>query len=588
VRNRRVRARWAAVGGALILLLALVLLLWQPFWGLPAPEPHTTTGQSSVPRPADHDPPGALEVDDELNPPATESAAAMTGDTFPDPQETPVQPLVPHDERYFPLIVRFIDAGGVPLRHFSFGYALMEVDGYNQTRATAARMASLPRQLHRLFPSTGKTDEAGDWLVNLSEGQWLGVYTPDSAIRFESVAARGTGHDSVAWVRARLRMGEGSERVIQRVGQVMRLTAVVSHDSSVLLSIAYDDGAPYTGPVRWWREGRSAATMYMSEGGPIELPVLGDKPMTVSATSITRMGYGRGQHFELSAVDVQSGHVQLTLESGQRQQPTSGMLILDLREIEAGQVVHVSLHLSNGLGGYLATVEGPGLYPLGAVTRPEGGFIHLSGDVSWKSDLIVVPVGEEKVVAPDFGDRSSVTFLVVDESGEPIAGALLHQGGRARAAHPSIHAMSGLSAQADSEGVVTLGGLSAGTHNLFVTAFGFEGKSRPVSVAEGEDRARERVVLTKSTARLAVRLVEDPNIDSEALALVLLLFPERSHYLPGVKFNSDGVVVLDALPSGSYVFLISHFSRGGSFYSQHIHLTPGQDKEITVNLRRRE
>jgi len=593
--RRGFRKRWIVLVLLLVLVVGVVLYLTQ----FPGPTPAATVADTSdrvISTPPVGSSPAVepdADLDQETEPatPAPISSPEPADDDDQDPQ------VIERPERIYPLRIRFVDTDGAPLPGYAFRYRVFSVEEGNvewNRLNNELKEGAEDSELFDMFNREGRTDGDGYWRVDRPWAHSLGIFVSDATARIDTTDMTAFANremnrlqnSRVVRIRSSISRTVDGEVNRQTMGQLAEVTVVVSFETSFLVSIHYDDGVPYDGIVRYLRMGGSSGHLFILGGGPIPIPQLERSPMRITATSQARLGYGRSQTFDISSDMIASGHVKLVLESGQRLVPTSGMLYLDLSELGANESVQIQgIHPSGFVSTGVIKHQGPAVLALGAVTSREGAFFRITGDRTWNSGLVIVPVGEELTLKPVFGQPGSIEIRAVDPDGNPVRGAVLRLGGRARLAEPRMQVATVFQASANADGIARLRDISPGRYEILVTARDYEPEVREVELREGQELFVGDVILRKASARLTVKLVGESGRPYEEHMLTILLVPERQPFMSGIRFDETGVVVIEGMASGRYSLLLTG-QQGGAGRTSAVEVEHGVPLEVVFDLSR--
>jgi Carboxypeptidase regulatory-like domain len=220
---------------------------------------------------------------------------------------------------------------------------------------------------------------------------------------------------------------------------------------------------------------------------------------------------------------------------------------------------------------------------------PSGAyFVRIYGRPNWESAPFELSPGQTYTFVPDDYLPASMTVRVLDETGKPLAGAIVTRdtkryvryGIDSKVAQDTDHG-GGLSAISAADGRARISGLRPGTHQFQVEAYGYEPHFLTLALPAGATTDGGDVVLKKAIGRIKVVL---KNRKEHQKSFFLGVMQVRGSDVRTVRKMTASEWVFDALPLREYCVGIS-VGKGGKAGSQNVTLTianPDQIVEIDV------
>ncbi len=204
--------------------------------------------------------------------------------------------------------------------------------------------------------------------------------------------------------------------------------------------------------------------------------------------------------------------------------------------------------------------------------------VGISGEPGWQSEPILVKAREVTTVTVEPYLPATVSVRVVDETGEPMLGAVLSTDTNTYISFRLVKEKRGIIATTDLDGNAVLAGLRPGAHQMVVAAEGYEPHVLEVELSDGEERTLPKVQLMPATGRISVVL---EGMRPKQPYTVALLQPLGV----AVEMRLDAVsspVEFTALPLRKYVVVVMA-GRGGLVVSKNVELsTDHPASEITL------
>jgi hypothetical protein len=548
---RRVHRRQALLGGALVLVLLIVLglVLIRPWahGGKPGENlAHTSTEQSELPGSADtaasDEADGAstgepAETRTPADPGDQDGEADSTPATeTPESQEgTPLEEEAPEEPAPQRILFEFRDAAGQPVPQWPFRYILHDQD-------------SARAEIHEGRLGAGRVSGEGasgiDGNFELLEGRDFEDFRVSAgriAAGVSSMSLAGRGDAYLAIPSAQMEgkffftVGDERERTIR----------VELHGSrSVSLSVEFADGRPYSGPVDIRTPDMSSVRiMELQAGQPLELPLTSTPGNLLVRFTVDEEGFRARNVWQIPTEEVPP-HLTLVIP----EDPDQATIEIDFTGWTANEEVTVKIYFRTphrdpqfervAIGGRVwRTHAMPPTYTLQTiVAEGESGLWH-SQEFQFRRGrtyrFVAVP-------AQPF----SVRARLVHADGEPYKQGWMSSWKRN---HPvwafdwrRANQLGDPPTPPEQWGVVEISQLPAGEHTLRVEAPGSEERRITVNGSPGESIDLGDIVLRPAQGRVVIRLL---NRDPESTYEVLFMAPASRGEFRVRNIDSDEVVV---------------------------------------------
>jgi hypothetical protein len=215
-------------------------------------------------------------------------------------------------------------------------------------------------------------------------------------------------------------------------------------------------------------------------------------------------------------------------------------------------------------------------------------FVRVDGRPNWESAPFELAPGQTYTVVPDDYLPASMTVRVLDETGKPLAGAIVTRDTKSYVRYHRDHKVAqdtdhggGLSAISAADGHARISGLRPGTHQFQVEAYGYEPHFVTLVLPAGQTTDGGDVILKKAIGRIKVVL---KNRKEHQKSFFLGVMQVSGSDVRTVRKMTEDEWVFDALPLREYCVGIS-VGKGGKAGSQNVTLTvanPDQVVEIDV------
>lgn len=261
------------------------------------------------------------------------------------------------------------------------------------------------------------------------------------------------------------------------------------------------------------------------------------------------IGYSEQQHFVERGQLFDGSRILLTLESNPDE--TGGILEFDWTGYEADRVRIRITPRGNQVqvGGGLDS-DGPPF--CSGLLKPGEYVVHIEGNPGWESQPFRINARSVTYVQYESSPGTSVRVQILDETGDPIPGAIFT---RDYEAYPNLDApfrAGRRSAVSDQEGRATLQDVPLGPQSFLIEAHGFEPVTLSRDLSSGDVIDLGSTILLRCRGKLVIRLV---GMAEKQPYTVLLLQPGGAA-VRVVKDVRVDEVTLEPLPARTYVVAV--------------------------------
>lgn len=362
------------------------------------------------------------------------------------------------------------------------------------------------------------------------------------------------------------------------------------------LSVAYDDGLPFSGEgcfVRQTADPVRPTQVHAENGewksGSDSFQVVGGKRALkgIIATDCElwfytkRAGYDRYTE-KVLARDLTDG-ARLTITIKPSKHPM-GCLILDFGDRQWDRQIPWSYHVANiaqpllKQGSLVNSPPEDNKLIINPLLEGEYRAWVACESLCWQQ-IIRIKAGQTTEVAVTLTPECKVSVTIQDESGRPLIGAVVLPDTGDVPAFPA-RPRKGFTGVSNYSGLATLDGLTADTAQVMVAAEGYEPVSLRVSLNPGTVSHAGEVRLVPAEGVLTVRILNaQPGVQYAAM----YNHPSgRGGRSPSQFVGSTGEAVFDRLPLRQYLVAVT-LAGGGKLVSRLVTLSP-QEREAVVEL----
>ncbi len=376
--------------------------------------------------------------------------------------------------------------------------------------------------------------------------------------------------------------------------QAKPIELVARNSVSFKLSIVGAADEPFVGEVAVSAIGESGAGARYYR----QLLFKGDAPVEVEQAPVghdlkvfarcSLIGYD-AQEFVVSKEQVVRGEL-IILRLVRSERPAFGVVAVDFSKW-SGSPSAISVYAVGGFGGgetgFADEISEHKIWTSRPV--PAGTyFVRIDGRPNWESAPFELAPGQTYTVVPDDYVPASMNVRVLDETGKPLAGAIVTRDTKryvryridSRVAQATDHG-GGISAISAADGCARMHGLRPGIHEFQIEAYGYEPHFVTLVLPAGETTDGGDVYLKKAIGRIKVVL---KNRKDHQKSFFLGVMQVRGSDVRTVFKMTESEWVFDALPLREYCVGIS-VGKGGKAGSQNVTLTvanPDQVVEIDV------